>query len=223
MDQLSSIGVEFQPDTINRIFEENRQYYETHPLLRKSHLWATPSIYEKHKPVRPWGLGKIYNSDTGFYVLAGRINRTPGQYMRADADTGNPTKIPMTNTNERIHSSVRIRLDLQGLGLDDIGPYNCPALLAKGNWELRQIRIKVHDPIHRYTDWGVEPTSSGPGPESEDGLRWVWQWVGPRRNAPPIRTMIEENLGPYERQLLSLNNGMCKLSFLGSKNDMLLH
>jgi hypothetical protein len=53
----------------------------------------------------------------------------------------------MTSTNERIHSSVRIRLELEGLGLNDIGLYKCPALLRKGPWRLSQVRIKVDDPI----------------------------------------------------------------------------
>lgn len=210
MDQLASIGVEFMSETINQIFEENSRYYETLPPRQTEQQWAIPSIYKKHKPIRPWGLGKIYNSDTGFYVLSGKINRTPGQYMRADADTGNPTNVPLSNTNERIHSSVRIRLDLEGLGLNDRGIYKCPALLAKNNWELRKVHLKVRDPINRQADWKTGATASGPIAEPEDDLRWVWQWVGPRRDAPPVRTLIEEKPGPYEEELLNLssNTGM---------------
>jgi hypothetical protein len=207
MDQLASIGVEFQDETIERVFNENRRYYE-HRAKEPPIPWAIPEIYNKHKPVRPWGLGKIYNSVTGFYRFAGRITRTPGQYKRSDPDTGLPTDIPMTHTNERIHSSVRIRIELGGLGLDDKGLYDCPALLGKGLWRLRQTRIKVYDPIPRNADWGARPVANGVATAPEDSLRWVWQWDGPREAAPHIRTMIEENLGPYERRLLLLNTGM---------------
>jgi hypothetical protein len=222
MDQLASIGVEFQDETIERVFDENRRFHE-HPPKQPATIsgiftprpipWAIPPIYNKHKPVRPWGLGKIYNSVTGFYRLSGRNTRTPGQYKRADPDTGLPTNTPMTHTNERIHSSVRIRLELGGLGLDDKELYDCPALLGKGLWRLRRTRIKVYDPIPRDADWGAPAGANGMATVPEDDLRWVWQWDGSRGDAPHIRTMIEENLGPYERRLLLLNTGMSESTF----------
>ncbi len=217
MDQLASVGVEFQDETINRIFNENRRFYEHPPkdpptlsnaVSRPTRPWAIESIYEKHYPVRPWGLGKIYNSDTGIYLFTGRINRTPGQYKRADPDTGLPTNVPMTHTNERIHSSVRIRLDLEGLGPDDKSVYDCQALLAKGCWQLRQARVKVYDPIRPDADWGGQANGKHPAADPEDEIRWIWRWAGPDEEAPHVRTMVEENLGPYERRLLLLNTGM---------------
>lgn len=63
------------------------------------------------------------------------------------------TNVLMRNTNERIHSSVRVRLDLGGLGLDDHGPYKCHALLHRG-WALTQMQIRVHDPIPWNATWG---------------------------------------------------------------------
>jgi hypothetical protein len=224
MDQLASIGVEFLDRTINRIFEENRQYYESLPTQPTSLFarnptveWAIPEIYEKHKPVRPWGLGKIYESDTGIYKAAGRIIRTPGLYKRTDPDTGLLTDIPMTDTNERIHSSARIRLDLGGLDSDDKGPYECQALLEQGPWELRRMRMTVRDPIRRDADWGA-PSLKSSSESTDNDLRWIWQYVGPRSSAPPVRTLIEENLGPYERQLLLLNTGMYE-NIIGFLNE----
>ena len=217
MDQLSSIGVEFQDETIDRLYEEHRRFYE-HPPKQSPSIssifsprprpWAIQPIFERHKPVRPWGLSKIYNSVVSYYRISGSITRTPGQYKRADPDTGNPTDIPMTHTNERIHSSVRIRLDLGGLGLDDKGLYNCPALLGKGQWRLRRKRIRVYDPIRRDADWGARAGANGVAVGPEDDLRWVWQWNGPKEDAPHVTIMIEENIGPYERRLLLLNAGM---------------
>ncbi|RAL59466.1 hypothetical protein DID88_006582 [Monilinia fructigena] len=198
MDQLASIGVAFHDDAIDIIFQKSVHYYESLPppsnsIFRFSkpiNEWATPEIYEKHHPVRPWALGKIYNSDTGIWTLAGKETRTPGLYHRLDPDTGVSTGVPMTHTNERIHSSVRIRLDLGGLGEEDMTKYKCPALLRKGPWRLDQIRIKM-----------MNVTSD---------LRWVWEYDGPEKNAPVIQTMVEENLGPYERKLLLLNKGRVK-------------
>jgi hypothetical protein len=110
MDQLASIGVNFQDEFIEHIFAQNVQYYESPPPSRKllptraDKQWATKSVYEKHKPVRPWGLGELYEGDRGIWLVAGKVCRTPGLNKRADPDTGNLTHIPMTNTNERIHS-----------------------------------------------------------------------------------------------------------------------
>jgi hypothetical protein len=214
MDQLASIGVAFQAEFIDHIFAQNAEYYENPPKVpttissifsrRPKKQWAIAPVYEKHKPIRPFGLGEIYESETGFYHLAGKTIRTPGLYTRADPDTGMPTNFPMTHTNERIHSCVRIRLELEGLGLDDIGPYKCQSLLKKGPWRLRQVRINAPDPIPWNATWGPgTPLASAP----PDDLRWVWEYDGPENEEPRVRTMVEENLGPYQRKLLLLNRG----------------
>ncbi|PQE16052.1 Peptidoglycan binding domain-containing protein [Rutstroemia sp. NJR-2017a WRK4] len=215
MDQLASIGVAFDDEAIETIFEKTVQYYESlrepSPSIgslfsrKPKQQWATQSVYDKHHPVRPWGLGKIYNSDTGIWNLAGKQTRTPGLYTRPDPNTGMPTRIPMTHTNERIHSSVRIRLELGGLGEDDLTTYKCPALLKKGPWRLDQIRIKVTDPIPPTATWG--PSAPAALDHEISDMRWVWEYDGPEHNAPVVQTMIEENLGPYERKLLLLNKG----------------
>ena len=214
MDQLASIGVAFQDEFIDHIFAQNVEYYENPPKVpttlssifsrRPKKQWAIAPVYEKHKPIRPFGLGEIYESETGFYLLAGKTIRTPGLYTRADPDTGMPTNVPMTHTNERIHSCVRIRLELEGLGLDDIGLYKCQPLLKKGPWVLRQVRINAPDPIPWNATWGP---GTPPADTPPDNLRWVWEYDGPEDRAPRVRTMVEENLGPYQRKLLLLNKG----------------
>ena len=214
MDQLASIGVGFQHEFIDHIFAENAAYYENPPKVpttissifsrRPQKQWAIEPIYEKHKPIRPFGLGEVFESETGYYVITGKTIRTPGLYHRADPDTGMPTNTPMTHTNERIHSCVRIRIELEGLGLDDIGPYKCQALTKKGPWVLRQRRISAPDPIAWNATWGAETPPATTPPEE---LRWVWEYDGPEDRAPRVRTMVEENLGPYQRKLLLLNKG----------------
>ncbi|CAG8954480.1 hypothetical protein HYFRA_00004392 [Hymenoscyphus fraxineus] len=209
MDQLASIGVTFLDEYIGIIFKENVAYYEEAAqkplsLFSGGHRkpWAIKSIYEKHKPIRPWGLGEIYNSTSGIYSLAGKQYRTPGFNVRSDPDSGQPTNSLLENTNERIHSSVRIRLELEGLGPDDNGLYKCPALLDESIWRLRHVRMRVNDPIPHGSTWGAgtPPTRS---PETD--LRWIWEYCGPEEFAPKQRYMIEEKLGPYERLLLSMN------------------
>ncbi|TVY27756.1 Uncharacterized protein LHYA1_G003762 [Lachnellula hyalina] len=204
MDQLASIGVAFQDEVIEHIFHQNAEYYKNLPELEgpATKQWATKAIYDKHKPVRPWGLGKLYESETGFWRLAGSTRRTPGLIKRSDPWHGILTDIPMKNTNERIHSCVRIRLDLEGLGFDDKKLYTCPALLGNGLWRLRQVHMDVDDPIPYDSSWGPPPAGR------PDGLRWIWEYSGPSDGeSPSERILVEETLGPYERKLLLLNKG----------------
>jgi hypothetical protein len=209
MDQLASIGVSFIDDAINLAFEQNSEYYlkggsnSGKRSSRKEKQWAITPIYEKHRPIRPWALGKVYDSSSGIYTLAGKQWRTPGLYFCADPDTGAPTNTPMENTNERIHSSVRIRLELEGLGLDDNGLYEANALPSK-LWRLRHVRMKADDPIPYDASWGPGTPASEKTPDNE---RWIWEYCGPEDTAPKKRFMVEENLGPYERRLLLLNKG----------------
>jgi hypothetical protein len=213
MDQLASIGIAFQENFIEQMYTENVAYYENPPptpkklsdlFRRTDSQWAITPIYEKYKPIRPFGLGKIIESKTGLYDLTGKIIRTPGLYTRADPDTGVSTGVPMVHTNERIHSCVRIRLELEGLAPDDNGLYKCTALYKSGPWRLRERRLKVRDPIPWDASWG--PETPAPATRPED-LRWVWEYDGPDEDAPRERIMVEENLGPFQRQLLRLNKG----------------
>jgi len=105
MDQLASIGVAFQDEFIEHIFQQNVEYYNNlqipkRPYARKAvdKQWATRAIYDKHKPIRPWGLGKIYESETGIWRLAGSMRRTPGLNKRSNSENGLLTDVPMENT-----------------------------------------------------------------------------------------------------------------------------
>lgn len=211
MDQLASVGVAFEDGFIDHIFKKSVEFYENPPppssslfSRRPDKQWAIKPIYDKHNPVRPWGLGKIHKSNIGIYALAGKRRRTPGLNMRRNSETGESTGELMTDTNERIHSSVRIRLELEGLGLDDVGLYKCSALLRNSLWRLRQKRIKAFDPIPREATWGP---GTSPLTSPQDDLRWVWEYCGPEAGSPKDRIMVEEPMGPYERKLLLLNKG----------------
>ncbi|KAL8705142.1 MAG: hypothetical protein Q9201_001745 [Fulgogasparrea decipioides] len=94
----------------------------------------TTEFYREHGiPVRSWGLGKIYNSMAGIERIAGKKIRTPRNYSLVDPESGKKTKETLTNTEEYIHSSVRVRKVLGGAGPDDKGLY-VPISLA--DWDI---------------------------------------------------------------------------------------
>jgi len=210
MDQLTSIGVALEEDTIDRIFEDSLNYYyncrqgakptSENSKRRRRPEWAIPSIYYAHRPVRPWGLGEIVDPVTGIYHLAGKTTRTPGMYRYTDHKTGRPTSEFLENTNERIHRSVRIRLSLEGLGYDDEEPYKCRALLRKGPWQLKRTRVMSRRQIE-YSYGDEEEILE------QDQDRWGWVYTGPKEDEPPETLMMEEPLGPFEDQLLRYSKG----------------
>jgi len=101
-----------------------------------------------------------------------------------------PTDIYMTHTNERIHQCVRVRLELEGLDLDDRGIYKCTALLRKDKWRLRQMRIKVDDPIPWNASWGP----GAPGPVVSMSL-WRYYVRRPNVECRVINQMIFAGYG----------------------------
>ncbi|KAH8664536.1 hypothetical protein BX600DRAFT_550556 [Xylariales sp. PMI_506] len=284
MDQLASIGVEFDELTIKRIFTRLANYYRdvasdaapngadgvnadtaeevlagavaaaadeprpTGPLrwltgfLPARLHWAVEPIYVRNFPVRPWGLGQLIK-DRGIagllFFLAGYDLRTPNMYRRPDPWTALPTSNFLEDTHERIHCSVRVRLALKGLGLDDLTRWDAPAL--KGHWRLFRTLRDFVDPIPTtvvtwmpQTEEGIAAILSDPSSSSSNGHangqdkraiideairdqqplaeakqqdRWMWEYCGPENKAPPQRLLVEEPLGPYERQLLRMSGG----------------
>ncbi|KAK0623054.1 hypothetical protein B0T14DRAFT_161700 [Immersiella caudata] len=279
MDQLASIGVEFDEKTISRIFTRlvrdyrdmaNASKPEAPPpitsddpiagdepegessafcgllqkvkpnILPKVKQWAISPIFEINDPVRPWSLGAILGSEGMMFKMIGYNLRTPGMYRKVDPETGSSTRVFLEDTNERLHSSVRTRLAMKGLGLNDTSVWKAPAL--KGNWRLRTTMEHFPDPIPpTQTTW--EPSEAvGAAAIAADGdetakapddsnaearkmvdtiadrqrplsvaknrpYRWIWEYCGPEKEAPPQRIMVEEPLGPFERQLLRLSGG----------------
>lgn len=280
MDQLASIGVEFDEATIERVFTRLQNTYnelaekgetkiphgpkpitsddsiadsdepehDSGPfcglfsVLSTERHWAVEPICESNIPSRPWGLGAISGTEGALYKLAGYDMRTPGMYKKPDPMTGQPTKLFLEDTNERVHSSARVRLALKGLGLNDRRIWEAPAL--KGNWRLKKTTQTFADPIpDSIATW--EPVAAVAAMSETTGLwqavdidstgmntsdprdlvrravegqrllpsvvgrryRWIWEYCGPEKHAPPVRALVEEPLGPYERQLLRLSGG----------------
>ncbi|KAK4463879.1 hypothetical protein QBC42DRAFT_304483 [Cladorrhinum samala] len=95
-------------------------YSHPHPSL------ALPQLQQF---ARPWGLGLIRAPTSVVTTWAGKTIRRPGMFMRVDEATNEDTAEPLLGTNERIHSSVRVRLACRGLGLDDRAVWECKSLL----------------------------------------------------------------------------------------------
>lgn len=215
MDQLASIGVEFDTPSLKRCFQQNVEFYETaHAALKgkkpkRMVQWAIDPIYEKNCPRRPWGLNSIKKATSMLYKLSGQDIRTPGLYKPTDPKTKLDKDRFLVDTNERIHSTVRIRLACKGLGLDDQAIWDCPALLK--NWKLSRTQEKYADPVPFHPGWDPDVQDDGIGcPNDWEKGRWIWEYSGDEKNAPTDqkqRIMVEEPLGPYERYLLGLSGG----------------
>lgn len=216
MDQMASVGVEFDRPSLDRVFKQNVEYYQAmYEQLSKAKskknplLWAVNPIFENNHPLRPWGLGAICKKPSLLYSMAGNTIRTPGMYKQTDPKTKKQRTSFLQDTNERIHSSARIRMACQGLDLNDKGPWRCASL---DKWRLKLTTNQYEDPVPRHPQWepeGEEPAFIEHPGESSKG-RWVWEYVGEEMEAHPDqkqRTMIEESLGPYERYLLKLSGG----------------
>ncbi|KAF5521719.1 Uncharacterized protein CGCA056_v006805 [Colletotrichum aenigma] len=208
MDQLASIGVEFNHRALERCVSQSKSFYIAQQKKNKGKQWACEPIYSSNHPLRPWGLGAIQKTTSLLYSLAGKITRSPGRYRQVNAKTEVRDGPFLKDTNERIHSSARIRLACEGLGLNDKLPWDNAAL--KKHWKLVLSQKDYHDPVPNHPDWEPqehrENCSIQHPSECKDG-RWVWEYSGPSKNAPLCKVMVEEPLGPYERHLLRLTGG----------------
>ncbi|KAF3064920.1 hypothetical protein GL218_01632 [Daldinia childiae] len=255
MDQLSSVGCEFVDDALERLYDRNVKYYHslTPEKTRREKLanyscgccgairqkeplpWAAMPIFHPNKPVRPWSLHSIQAVKSPIYDLVGRVTRSPGMYRKMNPENGRPTRAFLKDTNERIHSSVRVRLACEGLGLNDSNIWECKALVRA--WRPRRVAQTFSDPVPHDASWGrkangdtggrqsntANGSSAAPskaiydaeesestttqGGSSREELRWVWEYIGPEAGAPYVRTLVEENIGPWERHLLELSSG----------------
>ncbi|KAI5924869.1 hypothetical protein F4810DRAFT_709060 [Camillea tinctor] len=255
MDQLSSVKVEFLDNALDKFFEDNIKLYHREPPSKgmletlsaylggfgaaKAKLpWATKEIMDAHAPVRPWSLQMTRSVKSAIWDLAGNVIRSPGMYKKIDPETGRPTKEFLEQTNERIHSSVRVRLACEGLGVNDSAPWDCSSLLK--HWHPHRVTQNFKDPVSRFASWGPQSVRISPQVmntsktnhgtaegstlpnidlESPDELRLVWEYIGPEKNAPPVTMMVEENMGPFERHLLQLSSANMEVFGYAEKKE----
>ncbi|KAI2639746.1 hypothetical protein GGS26DRAFT_601344 [Hypomontagnella submonticulosa] len=272
MDQLSSVGCEFIHDAVDRLYNRNVQYYHSLKSKELGHKkgtkcccgcctippktplpWAVPPIFDPEEPVRPWSLHGIRSVKSPLYGLAGSVTRSPGMYKKINPENSRNLRAFLKNTNERIHSSVRVRLACEGLGPNDSTVWDCPALLKM--WRPRRIAQDFVDPVPHDAGWGpnqesngrqalggitnkpTEGVSAASGAVSGDvsdgragvaaqennppqGLRWVWEYIGPDARAPYDRILVEETMGPWEKHLLELSSGKVHVCEYASTRDV---
>ncbi|KAG5987211.1 hypothetical protein E4U52_007800 [Claviceps spartinae] len=215
MDQFASIGVEFDLPSLKRIIEHTDDFYEfadpqsgamkkkkkkTKTNRRGKYIqWASDAIYERNRPFRPWSLGAIQKASGFLFSISGDTTRTPGMYRQVDPKTSQSREKFLQDTNERVHSSVRVRLACRGLGLNDKAIWTCAAL---ADWKLKRAIFEMDD-----EEWYNNERPHGRDRERPCRGGWIWRYVGAARNAPRQRVMMEEPLGPYERYLLELTGG----------------
>ncbi|KAI9668526.1 MAG: hypothetical protein M1829_005343 [Trizodia sp. TS-e1964] len=160
MSQLQPF-IDFDATYLEGAWELNEQYY--------AKVKETP---------RPWAMGKINNSSSAIYLLAGNETRTPGTYHQVNPDTGRPTATPLRDTNEYIHACVRIRIKQRGLGIEDKGIYNPRALRS----------------------WRLVDTDTEKNELSESEIKWEYTGRDLKFQGKVLR---EDALGDLERNLMT--------------------
>jgi len=139
IEQCSHL-LDFDPDAPKQIHEESL-LHDLPIRLSKSFFsdqYAPEPDHGLLGKYRPgWAMSLIYNSYSWYYAILNRsLIRTPGQYRRTDPETMKPTAL-LENTNERFHSSVRVRLQKGGLSTSGQGPWSPPALV-KNHWTVQE-------------------------------------------------------------------------------------
>jgi hypothetical protein len=171
---------------------------------------------EEHPPVRGWSLGTLYNSFRFPQSLAGHIVRTPGRYRVTDPLTGVQNGKFLGVTNETIHASVRVRIDLGGrapesnqsnwsqfvqwlrrlIGREGKLLYRPEAL---HHWEL-------HDGQREHNEYSINSKLTNGGAEEAARTPW-WEWTGKDDLVPKGQVLKEDVLGKFELQLLGRHGG----------------
>ena len=150
--------------------------------------------YEKKgQRIREWGLGKIHNSMTPFFWLGGSTKRTPGEYRETDPKTNKFTNRRLENTNERMHSSVRIRMGQEGLGYNDKGKYDSVALKGWTMHASQEVSSDSPGGLHN------------PGALVKEKIKDV-RWIKKLSNNKQSREIIipEDELGDLEKEIMEL-------------------
>ncbi|KKA26616.1 hypothetical protein TD95_002923 [Thielaviopsis punctulata] len=211
LDQLSSVGCELVYDVIHNYFS------------------GKPSTQPKD-PAQ-WSCGRI---NTRFY--RGLTTRKPLQYTAGKLAAGRHTDRFLWATNETIHASVRMRLQLHGAGGNNRGRWQARALagwklqlvpcdaalldtrdtlgLAAADVQMLALEDMPRPEISGYKWLGTDREVAG----KLAGIRqWVWKYTGPEDldNCVQVggfshvnKYMYEQPLGPFERYLLHVCGGV---------------
>lgn len=224
--ELSDISLAWMMDQMSPWLHFNEKYVGS--LF--SGLVYNPDPNDRKLKYSPWSCGKIDTSGQawyariGYWIAGDHFVRTPGQYVKINKDTGKPeinpkTKaiIPLEDTQERIHSSVRIRLLRNGKGVDEKGSYSAEALTphtiyfggnARNGWKIEKISKNADEETiyHLQKDFlkdGNDPESKFNDPKA----RFLWRSLGPSVDDGFPKIMLEEPLDENMRY----QNMLCKI------------
>lgn len=152
MEQCSPF-LDFDPETPYLIHQESR----LHDLPVKLSKGIFSGQYDddtdnkllgKYRP--GWAMSLIYDSYNWYYAVLGRSKtRTPGEYLRIDPTTLKG-EVPLENTNESVHVSVRVRLEKGGISTSGQGEWKPPALL-RNKWSVHKLDNGTYRWIQKKT------------------------------------------------------------------------
>ncbi|TVY37155.1 hypothetical protein LSUB1_G005997 [Lachnellula subtilissima] len=175
----------FDPTYLDWLQDLNNEYY-----------------IKQAEPIRPWALGKLYDSaphNTVKGIVAGLspVVRTPGRYHVVNDKTGLGTNIPLKNTCEFIHPSVRNRMNSRGIGTEEDSKHvsevshllNAAKGLVGVNWNLNKYSSAALKNYELVESVGVQNGTTGAG-----GVVWKAKDGG--------EGLPEEELGRTEIRLL---------------------
>lgn len=211
LDQLSSVGCEFDYDIVELYFTGKK---------------AASSVHKQK-----WSFGTINSA----IWLSGLSTRRPMQYTAGELAAGKDIERFLWATNETIHSSARLRLQMHGPNKNNMGTWPCKAL---ADWELRpvpkdaavlgqngELYLERDDtvllseedmPVSNVADLRWSDVDKEVCQDLAGTRKWVWKYIGPQDldNHKQVggfphtdRFMYEEPLGPFERYLLYVCDG----------------
>lgn len=157
---------------------------------------------------RPWGLGRLYDSDDTFIGAIEGINptpRTPGRYYEVDLSNGKPVKKPerrLRNTHECIHACVRVRIDEHGPGTEEAPSTSVVGKLfdaLKHLWRSGQMEVYDSKALSNYQL--VQSKEVQNGNSGQLGEEVVW------KAKDGLGDLNEDKLGRTEVRLLERSLG----------------
>ncbi|KAF1811720.1 hypothetical protein P152DRAFT_437425 [Eremomyces bilateralis CBS 781.70] len=187
----SSVGGSYEDTACSTIslawmMENLRPFLDFHPTYISDQVARNKAWYTQQQTIGKlhrnwgWGVGIIYESVHFPTSLGGSLDRTPRFYRRTGPLTGKPQREKLSNTNERMHASVRGRIKLGGLDENQSSAYASPPL---GKWSMKS--------------------------KNEGGkVSWYWEYSGTDKDGfeggkPAV--MVEDTLKGFELEVLAMD------------------
>lgn len=227
MDQLTSVGVEFDAGSLRRMLQDTERYYRDHPMAGSMPTKEAPPA--KGKP--PKAIAKIKSKvPDGLKEQAQKANPIPTPYYKWAADpvleSNHPVRPWGTGAILRAHSPM---YTLTGSITRSPGMYHkLNTYDGKESKEYLEdtcemihpsVRVRLavgglgYDDKQKWNasalmDAGWEIKKGGDG-------RWFWEYEG--QEDLPKKILFESEMGHYEKRMLELAGGRPNiLDFVGS-------